>query len=67
MNGRWLLVVLVLLLAPAKFPGLNHEGARRFAAFVESGAGRGIIGAFGVREFGQAVFELPAAPGVPPR
>jgi tungstate transport system substrate-binding protein len=56
---EWSNVYSVLLLSPAKFPDLNHEGARRFAAFVESGAGRDILRTFGVREFGQAVFQVP--------
>ena len=56
---EWANVYSVLLLAPAKFPALNHEGARRFSDFVTTGPGREILRSFGIAEFGQAVFQVP--------
>ena len=55
---EWANVYSVLLLSPARFPELNHDGGRRFVDFVTTGPGREILRSFGVAEFGQAVFPV---------
>jgi tungstate transport system substrate-binding protein len=55
---EWANIYSVLLLAPAGFPGLNHEGARRFSDFVVHGAGRAILRDFGIAEYGAPVFQV---------
>jgi len=57
----WANLYSVLLLCPAKFPSLHHDAARRFADFLSTGAGRGLIESFGRAEHGRPVFELPPA------
>ena len=56
---EWANLYSVLLLSPARFPGLNHDGGRRFVDFVTTGPGREILRSFGVAEFGEAVFHVP--------
>lgn len=44
---------------PGRFPGANHVGAARFIAWATGPAGRAVISAFGVREHGVPLFQLP--------
>ena len=46
----------VIVVNPAKFPGLNFKLAVRFAKFIRSPQGQAIIGAFGKDTFGRALF-----------
>jgi len=56
---EWVNIYSMLLLSPAKFPALNHDGARRFRDFLVSGAGRRILEDFGKRQYGAPVFRVP--------
>lgn len=50
----------VLEVNPARFPRVNHAGARALADFLGSGAAQRVVATFGVAKFGQALF-VPAA------
>jgi tungstate transport system substrate-binding protein len=55
---EWANIYSVVLLSPEKFPGLNHEGARRFSDFLVNGTGHAILRDFGVAEYGAPVFQV---------
>jgi len=46
----------VLEVNPAKFPRVNHGGARAFADFLVSPAAQDRIGSFGVAKYGERLF-----------
>jgi tungstate transport system substrate-binding protein len=46
----------VIPVNPEKFPNLNAEGAKAFAAFLVSKKGQELIGKFGVEKFGSPLF-----------
>jgi tungstate transport system substrate-binding protein len=46
----------VIVVAPTKFPWLNVKLASRFAEFIRSAEGQGIIRAFGRDKFGEPLF-----------
>jgi tungstate transport system substrate-binding protein len=46
----------VLEVNPARFPGVNHAGARAFAEFLLSPEGQAVISTFGVDRFGEPLF-----------
>ncbi len=46
----------VLLLNPERHPHLNHDGAKRFAAFVRMPQTQQVIAKFGVKKFGEPLF-----------
>ena len=46
----------VITVNPEKFPNINLEGAKAFAAFITSDEGQSIIAEFGVEEHGQPLF-----------
>ena len=46
----------VITVNPEKFPNINREGAKAFAAFITSDEGQSIIAEFGVEEHGQPLF-----------
>jgi tungstate transport system substrate-binding protein len=46
----------VIVVNPEKYPKINVEGARAFAAFLTSQKGQEMIGEFGKEEFGQPLF-----------
>jgi len=46
----------VILVNAEKWPKINLEGAKAFAAFLVSQAGQDMIGQFGVEKFGQPLF-----------
>jgi tungstate transport system substrate-binding protein len=41
---------------PARFPRVNHDGARAFADFLVSPATQDRIGSFGVAKYGERLF-----------
>jgi tungstate transport system substrate-binding protein len=46
----------VIIVNPEKYPKLNTEGAKAFAAYLVSQEGQDLIGKFGVEKFGQPLF-----------
>ncbi len=46
----------VIVVNPEKYPNLNTEGAKAFAAFLVSEKGQELISKFGVEKFGQPLF-----------
>jgi tungstate transport system substrate-binding protein len=46
----------VITVNPEKYPNLNTEGAKAFAAFLVSEKGQEMISKFGVEKFGQPLF-----------
>jgi tungstate transport system substrate-binding protein len=46
----------VITVNPEKYPNLNTEGAKAFAAFLVSEKGQELISEFGVEKFGQPLF-----------
>jgi tungstate transport system substrate-binding protein len=46
----------VIIVNPEKYPNLNTEGAKAFAAYLVSQAGQDLIGQFGTQKFGQPLF-----------
>lgn len=46
----------VILVNAEKWPKINIEGAKAFAAYLVSKAGQDLIGKFGVEKYGQALF-----------
>ena len=46
----------VIVVNPEKWPKVNVDGARAFAAFLVSAEGQELIGKFGVDKFGQSLF-----------
>jgi tungstate transport system substrate-binding protein len=46
----------VIIVNPEKYPKLNTEGAKAFAAFLVSQEGQDLISKFGVEKFGQPLF-----------
>ena len=46
----------VIVVNPEKYPKVNVEGARAFAAFLTSNEGQAMIGEFGKEKFGQPLF-----------
>jgi len=46
----------VITVNPEKYPNLNTEGAKAFAAFLVSEKGQELIGKFGVEKFGSPLF-----------
>jgi tungstate transport system substrate-binding protein len=46
----------VIIVNPEKYPKLNTEGAKAFAAFLVSKKGQDMISKFGVEKFGQPLF-----------
>ena len=46
----------VIIVNPEKWPKINLDGARAFAAYLVSTDGQALIGSFGLDKFGQALF-----------
>ncbi|GFO69089.1 tungsten ABC transporter substrate-binding protein [Geomonas limicola] len=46
----------VIEVNPAKWPKVNHAGARAFGDFMVAPATQGIVGSFGTKEFGAPLF-----------
>lgn len=46
----------VITVSPAKFPRVNVAGARAFADYLLSSRAQGLIGSFGVQEYGEPLF-----------
>jgi tungstate transport system substrate-binding protein len=46
----------VIIVNPEKWPKINLDGARAFAAYLVSPEGQALIGSYGVDKFGQALF-----------
>jgi tungstate transport system substrate-binding protein len=55
-DSRLLNVYHVIVVNPAKWPGVNHTGAQDFAAFLLSAGTQAKIGSFGIDRFGQPLF-----------
>lgn len=46
----------VIIVNPEKWPKINLDGARAFAAYLVSPEGQALIGSYGVQKYGQALF-----------
>lgn len=55
-DSRLLNVYHVMVVNPAKWPGVNHIGSQDFAAFLLSPDTQAKIGNFGIDRFGQSLF-----------
>jgi tungstate transport system substrate-binding protein len=56
-DPRFLNVYSVMEVNPERFPRVNHAGARAFSEFIRGPEAQEIIREFGVREFGQPLFQ----------
>lgn len=50
-------VFSLILVSPERFPLLQHESARRFVAWATGAQAQALIAEFGVRQFGEPIFQ----------
>jgi tungstate transport system substrate-binding protein len=55
-DPRFLNIYSVMEVNPERFPGVNHDGAAAFSKFLCDPEVQGIIGEFGVEQYGQPLF-----------